>query len=42
MHSEESCLRLQQDIDRMNSWVEHWLLEFNSKQLQVDGFWEIK
>ena len=29
MDSKEDCQRIQQDIDRLETWAEKWQMEFN-------------
>ena len=36
--SDEDCQRIQQDIDRLENWVEKWQMEFNLDKYEVMHF----
>ena len=36
--SDEDCQRIQQDIDRLENWVEKWQIEFNPDKCEVMHF----
>ena len=36
--SNEDCRRIQQDIDRLETWVERWQMEFNPDKCEVIHF----
>lgn len=35
---EEDCLKIQQDIDQLESWVDGWHVEINTDQCEVSQF----
>lgn len=42
MDSEESYLRLQQDLDQLGKWADEWQAEFNSGRYKVMYYGQAK
>ena len=38
LDSEEDCQRIQQDINRLETWAERWRMEFNLYKCKVMRF----